>query len=190
MELQVRKWYATVEEVLHDGGPVDGPPLRKAAVAAVITNPYAGRWSASLDELVGPSGQLARELVARCAAVLAVPAESCGKAAVVGVAGEQEHGVACLTTPFGDALREGIGGSTWVTSTSKVGAAGEAIDVPLAYKNALFVREFYDTVTVRVPDSPRPNEILVIAAMGSRGRIHSRVGGLTKADATAGDGLR
>lgn len=190
MGLRVRKWYAVVEEVLDDGGPVVDEPLRKAAVAAVIRNPYAGRWSDDLDELVGPSGELARELVARCAATLAVPALSCGKSAVVGVAGEQEHGVACLTTPFGDALREGIGGSTWVTSTSKVGSAGEPVDVPLAYKDALFVREFYDTVTVRVPDAPRPDEILVIAALASRGRVHSRVGGLTVAEATAGDGLR
>lgn len=191
MSLQVRKWFAVVEEVLHDGGPVVGPPLRKAAVAAVVANPYAGlAWSQDLDDLVAPSGELARELVARCAAVLGAPAESCGKAAVVGTAGEQEHGVACLTTPFGDALRDGIGGSTWVSSTSKVGGPGEPVDVPLAYKNALFVREFYDTVTVRVPDSPRPDEILVIAALASRGRIHSRVGGLTRAEATVGDGLR
>jgi hypothetical protein len=188
--LQVRKWVSVVEEIHTDGGPALDEPLRKAAVAAVIANPYAGRWSESLDELLEPSGELARELVRRCVAVLGVPAESCGKAAVVGTAGEQEHGVACLTTPFGDALREGIGGSTWVTSTSKVASAGEAIDVPLAYKDALFVREFYDTVTVRVPDGPRPDEIVVIAALASRGRPHHRVGGLAKEDATAGDGLR
>lgn len=190
MALQVRTWVSVLEETHHDGGPVLDRPLRKAAVAAVVANPYAGRWSDTLDELLEPSGALARELVARCAALLGEPAESCGKAAIVGTDGEQEHGVACLTTPFGDALREGIGGSTWVTSTSKVAAAGEPIDVPLAYKDALFVREFYDTVTVRVPGGPRPGEIAVIAALANRGRPHSRVGGLTKAEATAGDGLR
>ena len=155
-----------------------------------MRNPYAGRWSDSLDDLIGPSGDLAAELVARCAALLAVPAQSCGKAAVVGVAGEQEHGVACLTTPFGDAMRGGIGGSTWVTSTTKVGSAGEPIDVPLAYKDALFVRAFYDTLTVRVPDAPRPDEIVVIVALASGPRPHERVGGLTQQEATAGDGLR
>lgn len=190
MGLHVRKWFAVVEEIHDDGGPPVSPALRKAAVGAVIRNPYAGRWSEDLDELVGPSGELARELVRRCVEILGVQAESCGKAAVVGSAGEQEHGVACLTTPFGDALREGIGGSSWVTSTSKVGAPGEPIDVPLAYKNALFVREFYDTVTVRVPDAPRPGEIVVLTALASSGRIHSRVGGLTRAEATVGDGLR
>lgn len=190
MALQVRKWVSVVEEIHTDGGPELEQPLRKAAVAAVIANPYAGRWSDSLEELLEPSGELARELVARCVAVLGEPAQSCGKAAIVGTSGEQEHGVACLTTPFGDALRDGIDGSTWVTSTSKVAAAGASIDVPLAYKDALFVREFYDTVTVCVPDGPRADEIVVVAALANRGRPHHRVGGLAKEDATAGDGLR
>ncbi len=190
MSLPVRRWFIQVEEVHTDGGPSVRPPLRKAAVAAVIVNPYAGRWAEALDELIEPSGELAVELVRRAAEALGVPAESCGKGAIVGLAGEQEHGVACLTTPFGDALRDGIDGTTWVTSTSKVAAAGTALDVPLAYKKALFVREFYDTVTVTVPGGPRPDEIVVIAALASDGRVHSRVGGLTKAEATAGDGLR
>lgn len=190
MGLTVRKWFTAVEEVRTDGGPVVDPPLRKAAVAAVIRNPYAGRWSETLEEILEPSAELARELVARCATALGVQAESCGKAAIVGVNGEQEHGVACLTTPFGDALRECIGGTSWVSSTSKVGAAGEVIDVPLAYKKALFVREFYDTVTIRVPDAPRGDEIVVVAALASRGRVHERVGGLRKEEATVGDGLR
>lgn len=190
MGLQVRKWLSLVEEIHTDGGPVADQPLRKAAVVVVVRNPYAGHWSESLEDLLKPSGALARELVKRCAAALGEEAESCGKGAIVGTAGEQEHGVACLTTPFGDALREGIGGSTWVSSTSKVAAAGESVDVPLAYKDALFVREFYDTVTVRVPDAPRPEEIAVVVALANRGRVHHRVGGLAKAEATAGDGLR
>jgi hypothetical protein len=190
MSLVVRKWVDYVEEIHHEGGAAVGPPLRKAATCAVIRNPYADRWSGDLVDLIEPSGNLARQLVERCQQVLGTPAESCGKAAIVGAAGEQEHGVACLTTPFGDAMRAVIGGSTWVTSTTKVAAMGASIDVPLAYKNALFVREFYDTVTMSVADGPRSNEIVVIAALANRGRIHERVGGLRKEDATAGDGLR
>jgi hypothetical protein len=187
--LQVRKWVSVVEEIHRDGGSESDQPLRKAAVAAIIANPYAGRWSETLDLLLEPSGELARELVERCKAILGETAESCGKGAIIGTAGEQEHGVACLTTPFGDAMRDGIGGNGWVTSTTKVAAAGDSIDIPLAYKKALFVREFYDTVTVRIPDGPRPDEIAVIAALANRGRLEHRVGGLAKADAV-GDGLR
>jgi hypothetical protein len=188
--LAVRAWYTTVEEIRSDGGPPADPPLVKAAVTAVIANPYAGRFSESLELLIGPSGSLAAELVERCKRALGGhEAQSCGKGAIIGLAGEQEHGVACLTTPFGDAMRGGIGGTGWVTSATKMGTAGTPIDVPLAYKKALFVREFYDAITVTVPTGPRPDEIAVIAAMGSRGRVHHRIGGLAQADAI-GDGLR
>ena len=189
--LTVRKWVTFAEEISSDGGPAVEEPLVKAAVAAVIKNPYAGRWSENLDELIEPSIPLARELVARCHAALGGrQAESCGKGAIVGTLGDQDHGVACITTPFGDAMRAEIDGITWVTSTSKVAAAGATIDIPLAYRRALFVREFYDTVTLTVPDGPRPDEIVVIAAMASRGRVHHRVGGLRRDEVSVGDGLR
>src|SRR5262249_20270625 len=130
--IAVRKWVTFVEETHHERGEPADPPLVKAAVAAVIPNPYAGRYSEDLDELIEPSGELGRALVERCAAALGgSDAEGCGKGAIVGVAGEQEHGVACLTTPFGDAMRDGIGGTTWVSSSTKVAAAGAALDVPL-----------------------------------------------------------
>lgn len=189
-DLQIRAWYTHVEQINDDGGPAVTEPLVKAAVTAVVRNPYAGRYSEDLSELIDPSAALARELVARCTAALGgAEAQSCGKGAIVGLAGEQEHGVACLTTPFGDAMREGIGGNGWVTSATKTGTAGTPIDIPLAYKKALFVREFYDAITVSVPTGPRPDEIAVIAAMATRGRVHHRIGGLAKADAV-GDGLR
>jgi hypothetical protein len=189
--LSIRKWVTTVEEIHHDGGPPVDEPLVKAAVGVVIRNPYAGRWSENLDDLIEPSVPLAVELVARCRAALGGRiAESCGKAAIVGTAGDQDHGVACVTTPFGDAMRKEIDGITWVTSTSKVAAPGTPIDVPLAYRRALFVREYYDTVTLTVPDGPKPDEIVVVAAMATRGRVHHRVGGLTREEVRVGDGLR
>lgn len=189
MGLHIRKWLTVVEEIHHEGGPPVSVPLVKVATVAVISNPYAGRYAEELDELIEPSGELAVELVKRSKEALGHEAESCGKGAIVGVAGEQEHGVACLTTPFGDAMRNGIGGAAWVTSATKVGGPGTVIDIPLAYKKALFVREFYDAVTVAVPDGPRPDEIAVIAALANRGRVHQRVGGLTREEAK-GDGLR
>jgi Amino acid synthesis len=190
MAYQVRRWLTVVDEIHRDSGPAVPCPTRRAAVAVVIKNPYANRWSEALDELIEPSGAMAAEMISRAKASLGAPAEGCGKAAIVGSAGEQEHGVACLTTPFGDALRDGIGGTTWVTSNTKVGAPGSSVDVPLAYKRALFVRDFYDTMTVSVPDGPRPDEIVMIVALSSAGRVHGRLGGLARQDATAGDGLR
>lgn len=191
MTLEIRSWLTFVQEINTDGGPAVDEPLAKAAAVAVIKNPYAGEpYSDTLDILLDGSVSLSRELVARAVTALGGrQAESCGKGAIVGVDGEQEHGVACLTTPFGDAMREAIDGIGWVTSTTKVAGAGSSLDVPLAYKRALFVREFYDTITVTIPNGPRPDEIAVIAAVATRGRVHHRVGGLSKADAV-GDGLR
>jgi hypothetical protein len=189
--LRVRKWVTFVEEVHHEGGPEADPPLLKAAVAAVVENPFAGRFVEDLSPLIEPSIPLAKELVARTHAALGGHApESCGKGAIVGTAGEQDHGIATITTPFGDALRAEIDGITWVTSTSKVAAAGSSLDIPLAYKRALYVREFYDTITITIPDGPKPGEIVVAAAMASRGRVHHRVGGLAKHEVSVGDGLR
>ena len=106
--------------------------------------------------------------------------ESYGKAALVGLAGEQEHAVACITSPFGDALRQAMGGGrAWVSSFTKRCAAGEAVDVPLAYKDEIWVRSHYDGITVRVPDAPGHGEIVVIAAVASGGRMHERLGGMT-----------
>lgn len=198
--LVVRKWLTVVETTERDGGPLGGkeraagaPPLIKIASVAVIANPYAGRYSEDLNALIEPSGALARALVEKANAAfkaLGAEVESCGKAGIVGLLGEQEHAVACLGTPVGDAIRGGIDGNTWVSSTTKVAAAGTPIDVPLAYKKALFVRSHYDAMQVTIPDGPRPDEIAIILAFANRGRLHHRVGGLAKEDATKGDGLR
>jgi len=187
----VRGWYSHVEEINHSGGPVSGEPLVKAAVAVVIRNPYAGRWQEELAPLTAPSAALGTELGERATALLrGRTVESYGKGGIAGVAGEQEHVVACITTVFGDAFRHAVGGGqAWISSATKVGGAGTSLDIPLAYKDALYVRSHYDAVTLTVPDAPRPDELLIAVAVATGGRPHARVGGLTVAEAV-GDGVR
>lgn len=191
MTYQIRKWFSAREEIRHEGGPVATTPLVKVVSAAVIANPYAGRYTESLDELVEPSADLGAELTERALALLGGhPAEGYGKGAIAGTAGEQDHAVACITTPFGDALRKGVGGgAAWISSATKVAAAGASLDIPMAYKDALYVRSHYDAMTLTVQDAPRPDEILVALVLSSRGRVHHRVGGLAK-DEAVGDGVR
>jgi hypothetical protein len=191
MSYDVRKWCAVVEETVHDGGPAAGEPLIKAAVAVVIANPFAGRYVEDLSPLTAPSAWLGRELAARAVALLGGrPVEGYGKGGIAGVAGEQEHVVACVTTVFGDALREGVGGGVaWISSATKVGSAGVALDLPLAYKDALYVRSHYDSIAIAVPDSPRPDELLIAVSVSTGGRVHHRVGGLAVHEAV-GDGVR
>jgi hypothetical protein len=108
----------------------------------------------------------------------------------VGTDGEQEHGNAMLTTVFGNAMREAVGGGkAWISSMTKRAAPGSTIDVPLAHKDALYVRSHYDGMTIMLPDAPQPDEIAIIAVYATRGRPNHRVGGLSAADIKGEDGL-
>jgi len=187
-QLQIRKLYTIVDETRSTLGVADAyGPLRRVAACAVITNPYAGQGLADdISALIQPSGELGRILGELALECLGSPAESYGKAAIAGIAGEQEHAIACITSVFGDALREALGGArAWIPSNSKVGPPGTAIDVPLAFKDELWVRSHYDTLEVRVPDAPLPDEILVVVVLANRGRLHARLGGLSKEEALA-----
>jgi hypothetical protein len=115
--------------------------------------------------------------------LLGEPVQSYGKAGLVGNRGEQEHINAALTSVYGNAFREAIGGGeAWITSVTKPASAGDVIDVPLAFKDDVWVRSHYDAMEVRVPDAPHPDELVVIAAVTNRGRINARVGGLSAAE--------
>ena len=190
----VRKWFTHVEEVLatETGQPADGPAVRRIVVAAAVHNPYAGRFSEDLTDIVAKSAELGREVGRRAVeAAGGEPIRSYGKACVVGTLGEYEHGNAFLTQVFADPVREAVGGGkSWVPSTGKVGAAGAVIDIPLAHKDALYVRSNYDTISIGFGDAPRPDEVVIAFAFASRGRLHARLGGLTAAEVRGEDGLR
>ena len=145
-----------------------------------------------MDLLTNPSKELGialGERLLRCSNGYSIL--SYGKACVVGTLGEYEHGNACLTTAFADPIRKAIGGGVaWIPSTGKIGVPGSEIDVPLAHKDALYARSFYDTFTVSVGDSPKPNEILILFVAASRSRLHARLGGLQEKDIEGKDGLR
>ena len=194
MHLHIRKWYLQVEDTLanESGRESDGAPLRKIVVAAAIRNPHAGRFVADLSDIVDASKALGEEFGRRAiAAAEGRGIESYGKACIVGTAGEYEHGNAFLTTTFANPVRDAVGGGkAWVPSTGKRAGPGAQIDVPLAHKDALYVRSHYDTVSVTFGDAPAPDEVVVIYAFATRGRLHARLGGLTAANIEGRDGLR
>lgn len=191
MQLKIRKFHTVVEHALDEGDPKDGPPLRKVAVGAVIENPYAGCYAEDLSPMIEASVGLGHELATLAVRALApYTAQSYGKAAIVGVAGEQEHGNALITTTFAKPLREAVGGGkAWVSSFTKCGVPGTPIDVPLAAKDALYVRSHYDGMTLVFSDAPLANEIVVIICLANRGRLRARVGGLRYEDIKGQDGL-
>jgi hypothetical protein len=189
----IRKWFLQIDDTLatETGALADGAPLRRIVIAAALHNPHAGRFEADLSAFIGPSPMLGEEFGRRIVAAAAgQPIESYGKACLVGIDGEYEHGNALLTNPAANPVRAALGGGkAWVPSTGKRGGPGTAIDVPLAHKDALYVRSHYDTVTVSFPDAPNRDELLVIWAFATRGRLQARLGGLKAAEIKGQDGL-
>jgi Amino acid synthesis len=179
-----------MDEVRAEAGQRTDPPLRKVAVAAIIANPFAGRFEPDLKPLTDASAGVGRHICGLAVSLLGSPPESYGKAAIIGMNGEQEHGVAMLTTVFGNVMREAAGGGkAWISSFTKRAAPGASIDIPLAHKDALYVRSHYDGITIMLPDAPLPDEIAVICAYASRGRPNHRVGGPAAKDIKGTDGL-
>jgi hypothetical protein len=194
MSATIRKLIVSVEETRLEMGREVSPPTRKALAIAVIANPYAGRYSENLDALVAIGEELGDLLGRRCVQALGIEpgqAESYGKAAVVGEAGELEHAAAILHPKLGAPLRKAVEkGAALVPSAKKAGGPGTPIDVPLGHKDAAFVRSHFDAIEARVPDAPRAGEILVAVAVTDSGRPLPRVGGLQKHEIKGEDGLR
>lgn len=211
--IEVRRILTQVEDIFHEGGPVAAQPLRRGAIGAVLKNPFAGRYVDDLMPMMDALSPLGLSLARQLLAAMAVPPEAIqgyGKGAIIGSAGELEHG-ALWHVPGGYAMRELLG---WkgdaaaykagkpgaagqkgnalaiVPSTKKVGAPGVTLDVPLTHINASYVRSHFDAFEFRVPDAPRSHEMVVVLAMSCGSRVHARVGGLKAADIATWDGQR
>ena len=192
-DVVLRKTLLSIEEIFHEGGPVGEVPLRRGAIVAVLKNPFAGRY---VEEIAGfmkdlePLGlAMARQLLG---ALGGDPRgiQGYGKGAIVGQAGELEHG-ALWHVPGGYAMREILGDAkAIVASTKKVGGPGTRLDVPITHINASYVRSHFDAIEVGVSDAPRADELAVVLAMTTGARIHQRVGGLKASDIKGEDGLR
>ncbi len=147
--IKIRKFVTVIEEAHSEMGIAADPPLRKVAVAAIFNNPYAGRYSEDLSELIAFNPPLGNIMAEQLLRAMGQPIVSLGKGALIGVDGEALHGNACLLGEFANPIREAIGGGiAWIQSTSKRSALGGTIDIPLAHKDALYVRAHYDTITV------------------------------------------
>ena len=194
MKADIRKLVVQIDETRKEmGQPID-PPTRRAVAIAVIANPYAGRYSESLDELVDIGEELGALLGQQAVKALGIEpgqAQSYGKAAIVGEGGELEHAAAILHPKLGAPLRLAVEkGAALVPSAKKRGTLGTAIDVPLGHKDAAFVRSHFDAIEARVSDAPRANEIVVAVAVTDSGRPLARIGGLHVSEIKGEDGLR
>lgn len=212
--IDIRRTHTHVEDIFHEFGPAAERPLRRGFIAAVLTNPFAGRFEPNIlpmmEALNAVGSQMAHQLLAAMA-VSTEQIEGYGKGAIVGAAGELEHG-ALWHVPGGYAMRELLGWSgdraaymagkaeaktgqpgnalAIVPSTKKVGPPGCTLDVPLTHINASYVRGHFDAIEARVPGAPLPDEVVYVLAMSTGQRVHARVGGLKAADIAQWNGLR
>jgi hypothetical protein len=194
MKAKLRKLIVSMEETRREMGRDVAPPTRKAAAIAVIENPFAGKFTESLDPLIDIGEELGDLLGRRAVEALGIKpgqAESYGKAAIVGEGGELEHAAAILHPKLGKPLRAAVEkGAALVPSAKKMGGVGSPIDVPLGHKDAAYVRSHFDGMEIRVADAPRANEIVVAVVVTDSGRPLPRVGGLTKDKIEGKDGLK
>lgn len=191
MEVEIRKIVVAAEEVFFEGFRKLDTPLKRVSVAAVIKNPFAGKYQEDLSLLSDIGEYLGGHLTQIAVKELGMPVHSYGKGAIVGLDGELEHGAAILHPKLGKPMRDAIGGGkAIIPSAKKAGGAGTALDVPLHYKDAAFVRTHYDAMEVRIADAPHADEIVVALAFTGGGRPHPRIGGLQVSEVKGEDGLR
>ena len=189
--IEIRKRSLTIETIYHEGGPAPATPLRIAAACAVVRNPYAGRYQPDLLPFMAELRSLGTLLATELVETLGKDnVEVYSKAAIVGVDGELEH-AAVWHEAGGWAMRAVLGEPKAIVPAAKaVAATGYRLMVPLHNIHACYVRSHYNSVEIGIQDAPRPKEILYALVMGTGGRIHSRLGGLTQENISVHDGQR
>lgn len=212
--IDIRRIFTHVEQIRHEFGPVAPVPLLRGAIGVVLTNPFAGRYEPEILPMMAALDPVGLEMARKLLAAMDVPTERIegyGKGAIIGAAGELEHG-ALWHVPGGYAMRELLGWKgdaaayakgqgeeksgrpgnalSIVPSTKKVGAPGATLDVPMTHINAAYVRSHFDAIEMRVPGAPLADEIVFILAMSTGARVHARVGGLAADAISKWDGLR
>jgi hypothetical protein len=191
--IEIRRIHTEVEEIRHEGGPPPAEPLLRGSICIVMKNPYAGRYEPDIMPMMEALNPVGLDMARRLVKALGGDArkiQSYGKGAIVGSAGELEHG-ALWHVPGGYGMREVLGGAkAIVPSAKKLGAPGTRLDVPITHINASYVRSHFDAMEVGVPGAPKADEIVFALVMTTGGRIHARVGGLKASEIKGEDGLR
>ncbi|MFP6699169.1 MAG: amino acid synthesis family protein [Alphaproteobacteria bacterium] len=175
--MKLRKTMTIREVIETDGMGRACDPIVRVVAIAVVQNPFAGQYVEDLSPLFDVSGDLGARLMGDAVAMLNGPPVSYGKAAIVGVAGDLEHGGAMIHPKLGKPMRAAVGGGeALIPSNAKVAAAGTPIDLPLSHKDQAWSFDHFDTITVMIADAPRADEIVLCMGVADGGRPYPRVG--------------
>ena len=190
IKLACRKIAVHIETIMHDGGPPPERPLIKGAIAAIVANPFAGRFIEDLGEWMETLAPLGDQLAMQLLEAMRVPAseiQSFGKGTIVGVNGDIEAGAA-WHAPGGAGIKRVLGAKGFVTAGQIIGNAGDRLHIPLVSIHSPWVRSHYDSMDISIADGPRADEILFALAAANGGRVHARLGGVTFEEGASGQG--
>jgi len=185
MAANIKKIVTQKETIYFEGFKKTKEPITRVVVAAVIDNPYAGRYSEDLSELIAIGEELGTKLTEIGLEALPGEVANYAKGAIIGLNGELEHGGAALHPKLGATMRKTIGlpCSALISCNKKVAGPGAEIDLPLMFRDEAAIRSHYDTIpNFGIPGAPKADEMIVIIAMTDGGRPHPRLGGKTLED--------
>lgn len=175
MKLRKTMIVKEVTEMDSSGKPCD--PITRVVAMAVVQNPFAGQFGEDLSPLFDMSGELGTRLMDEAVSMLGSAPVSYGKAAIVGIDGDMEHGGAMIHPKLGKPMRAAVGGgAALIPSNAKVAAVGTPIDLPIGHKDEAWSFDHFDTITVMVADAPRADEIVLCMAVSDGPRPQPRVG--------------
>lgn len=180
MTPEIRKIVTHDEETLVEGFKPAETPWRMFAVAAVLANPWAGRFVEDLKPEIMAFGPVLGEMLTERMVALAGSGdaiEAYGKSAIVGLDGEVEHGSALIhTLRFGNFYREAVGAKSYLSFANTRGGANAPLAIPLMDKNDAGRRSHYLTIQFSINDAPRADEIVIALGGATGGRPHHRIG--------------
>ncbi|MGB1238315.1 MAG: amino acid synthesis family protein [Pseudomonadales bacterium] len=180
MKPEIRKIVSYEEETLIEGFKEAAEPARMFAVAAVIKNPWAGKYVEDLRPEIRAFGPILGQILTDKISQMAggpLNIEAFGKAAVVGMNGEVEHASALIhTLHFGNIFREAVEAKSFLSFTNTRGPANAPIMVPMMDKNDGGRRSHYLTLQFNIPDAPGADEVVIVLGGATGGRPHHRIG--------------
>ena len=178
MKPQIRRIVIQIEEIHNEMGKTVDPPARKGTVAAIIKNPFSGKYVENLEPLYDLGAEIGGILAKKAVAAMDVQPSaivSYGKGAIVGLDGEIEHAAAIMHPRFGKPVREAVEkGDDIIPSTKKIGGPGSVLVMPLTNKDSIWSFDHMDATEISLPDAPREDEIVVALAVADGGRPLAR----------------
>ena len=179
MQPEIRKIVTMKEETLVEGFKSADRAWIRLATAAVVKNPWAGRYAEDLTAEIRAYGPVLGAALTQRVVQLAGTSEieAFGKAAIVGLDGEIEHASGLIhTLRFGNHFREAVGATSYLAFTNCRGPANTQLQIPLMDKHDAGRRSHYLTVQISIADAPRADEVVVALGAALSGRPHHRIG--------------